>query len=284
MAMQLLRDMVDGRHVLPDSVTYTTLIHGWSRGVRHLARLPEAGYRAERLLQELEQLPRSRQKADFSRTKVYNSVITAWSKSGEKVAAERVESLLAQLEGKYFNGHVDACPDKTTFLCMIDAYAKAGIPDAEERCDALLERMNHFREVFQMEDLEPDRVVYNSMLNALAKSCQPSAAEKAEEILTMMQASHDENLRPDIVTYSTVIDCHTKCGSGSQRAEELLRFVEGSFRGGDECLEPNAVFYSGILQAWAKTATVEGAEKAEGLLRRNLGGLYEEGYDYAKPY
>jgi hypothetical protein len=174
-------------------------------------------------------------------------------------------------------------PDKTTFLCMIDAYAKARISDAEERCDALLQRMLHFRDVFQLADLEPDRAVYNAVLNALAKSRQESAVDKAEEILTMMQTSPDEKLRPDIVTYATVIDCHTKCGNGSRRADELLRFVEGSYRGGDIALKPNAVFYSAILQAYAKTATDEGARKAEELLRRNL-DLYEEGYDYAKPH
>jgi hypothetical protein len=87
----------------------------------------------------------------------------------------------------------------------------------------------------------------------------------------------------DIVTYSTVIDCHTKCGDGSQIAEELLRFVEGNYRGGDISLKPNPVFYSAILQAWAKTSTVQGAEKAEELLRRNL-GLYEKGHEYAKPH
>jgi hypothetical protein len=282
-ANELLENMADDPDVHPDSVSYATMIHGWSRGVRHLARLPEAGYRAEQLLQELEQLPPNRQRDDHSRTKVYKAVITAWSKSGESVAAQRVESLLSQLEGKFFNGHMDARPDMTTFLCMFDAYAKAGIPDAEERCDALLQRMTHLRENYQLDNLEPDRSVYNAILNALAKSCQPSAAEKAEEFLTMMQTSPGSKLRPDIVTYSTVIDCHTKCGGGCQRAEELLRFVEGNYRGGDKSLEPNAVFYSAILQAWAKTATVRGAEKAEGLLRRNL-GLYEEGYEYAKPH
>lgn len=127
-------------------------------------------------------------------------------------------------------------------------------------------------------------MVYNAILNAVAKSCQPSAVEKAEEIVTMMQTSQHKKLRPDIVTYSTLIDCHTKCGEGSaRRAEELLRFVEGTYRSGDPTLEPSPVFYSAILQAWAKTGTPEGAAKAEALLRRNI-ALYEEGNAYAKPH
>lgn len=283
MASVIFQKMCDDPQHQPDSVTYTTLIHGWSRGVRNLARLPEAGYRAEQLLQQLEQLPPNRQRKGFSHTKCYNSVITAWSRSGEAIAAEKVEALLSRLEGKYFSGVTTARPSKTTFLCVIGAYAKARIPDAEQRCDALLQRMSYYRDL-ELEDLEPDQAVYNAVLNALAKSCQPSAVEKAEEILTMMQTSPDPRLKPNIVTYATVMDCHTKCGEGSaRRAEELLRFVEGTYRSGDETLQPNAVFYSAILQAWAKSATPEGATKAEELLRRNI-ALYEEGYEYAKPH
>ena len=282
-ATELLRSMQERKEVLPDSVSYATIIHGWAKAAR-VEHLPEAGYRSEQLMQELEQLPPSRQRQDCCRTSLYNSVMTSWAKSGERVAPQRVDSLLSALENKFFNGQEDSCPDKITFLVMIDAYAKAGVPDAEERCENVLQRMAHLRDIFQLEGLEADRSVYNAVLNALAKSGKPSAVDKAEEILTMMQASSNENLRPDIVTYATVIDCHTKCGdNASSRADELLRFVEGSYRNGDSLLKPNAVFYSAILQAWAKTATAQGASKAEGLLRRNL-GLFEEGNDYAKPH
>jgi hypothetical protein len=282
-AATLFQRMCEDPQNQPDSVTYTTLIHGWSRGVRYLARLPEAGYRAEQLLQQLEQLPPKLQRKDFSPTKVYNSVITAWSRSGEAVAAEKVEDLLSRLESKYFSGETNAQPNKTTFLCMIGAYAIARITDAEGRCDALLDRMQYYRNTLGVANLEPDKAVYNAVLNALAKSSQPNAVEKAEEILTMMQTSPNTSLRPDIVTYATVIDCHTKCGGSPDRAEELLGFVEGTFRSGDKGLEPNAVFYSAILQAWAKTATEEGACKAEELLRRNI-ALFEEGHQYAAPH
>jgi hypothetical protein len=214
-----------------------------------------------------------------------NSVISAYAKSGEqKVPPQQVESLLAQLEGRFLSGDNNARPDKTTFLSLIDFYAKIAIPDAEERCEVLLNRMEHYREVFQLDDLEPDRAVYNAYLNALGKSKQPGAAEKAEEILTMMETSPDLRLAPDIVTYSTFIDCLTKCGGNSdERATDILRFVEASFRSGEQSLKPNAVFYSAILQAYAKTGAISGAEKAEELLRRNI-AMYDEGKDYAKPH
>ena len=263
----------------PDSVSYTTLTHGWSK-----TRFPEAASRAQNLFTAALKLPPSRRRGKFSTTKLCNSVISAYAKSGDDDAPERVDSLLAQLEGRFLSGDATARPDKITFLGIFDTYAKSEVSNAEERCDLLLDRISHYRDMFDLESLEPDRIVYNAVINALAKSQQPDAVERVEDILAMMESSVDERLRPDIVTYATVIDCFTKCGGMSlQRADDLLRFVEGTFRSGDETLKPNAVFYSAILQAWAKTATVEGAEKAENLLQRNI-GLYAQGNVYAKPH
>ncbi|KAG7354972.1 PPR: pentatricopeptide repeat domain containing protein [Nitzschia inconspicua] len=273
-AESLLREMKN-----PDSISYSTLIHGWSK-----LRFPGAGSRAKELFDELLQLPPSLQRRDFNITTVCNSVMSSFARSGDRYSPKVVESLLAQLEGRFLNGDRNAQLDKTSFLCVFDAYAKAGVAHAEERCEKLLNRMQLYKENFNLADLEPDRVVYNAYLNALAKSQQQSAVEKAEEILTMMETSRNPDLRPDIVTYSTFIDCHTKCGERSlERADELLRFVEGTYRRGDATLKPNAVFYSAILQAWAKTGTAKGAMKAEELLQRNI-ALFEEGNDYAKPH
>ncbi|KAL3908613.1 MAG: hypothetical protein SGILL_008419, partial [Bacillariaceae sp.] len=276
-AMQIAEELLRAAQQ-PDSFSYSTMIHGWSK-----TRVPEAGQRAHGFFNELLDLPPSRQRRNFSITTLGNSVISTYAKSGEWDAPKHAEQVLAQLEGRFLNGDNNARPDKTTFLSTLNAYAKAGLPDAEERCDAMLGRMEHYREIFQLDGLDPDRNVYNAYLNALAKSQRPSAVDKAEEILTMMETSRNPDLRPDIVTYSTFIDCHTKCGERSlERAEELLRFVEGTYRRGDATLTPNAVFYSAILQAWAKTGTIRGAEKAEELLRRNA-ALFEEGNLYAKP-
>jgi hypothetical protein len=316
----------------PDAITYSSLIHGWSK-----SGLRDAGYRAEELLHELEQWnhgnghrqrqlsfvgsePVYSQGLDLDVTKVYNSVITAWAKSGDPVAVQRVESLLNLLEHKFYaeqknrqpwnygNGSsrpthpavstftggspltITVGPDRTSFLCVADTYAKCGIPNAEAKCDALLERIQALIDAgANANALKPDRTLYNSILNALAKSCQPSSVEKAEEIVTMMETSSDVSLQPDIVSYATLMDCYTKSNSGGdgmmagKRADEILRFVEGKYRSGDVRLQPNPVFYSAILQAWAKTGTIEGATKAEQLLRRNE-GLYQEGYEYAKPH
>jgi hypothetical protein len=76
----------------PDSLSFLTLIHGWSR-----TRLPEAGYRAHDLFKERLQLPPNR---DFNITILCNSVISVFAKSGEQnVPPQQVESLLAQLKG-----------------------------------------------------------------------------------------------------------------------------------------------------------------------------------------
>ena len=209
----------------PNAQSYTIMLHGWSR----TTNVREAGHKAEALLRQLEQLPPNARK-NLHWTTVYNSVITAWSKSGDKAAPQRVEALLNLLEDKCYDSAGTVAPDRTTFLCIADTYAKARIPDAEQRCEDLLVRMSQLEEAGVVSnDLRSNRALYNSILNALAKSGQPSSKDKAEEILTMMQTSPNINLRPDIVTYASVLDCYTKSGSPTTfaRAEEMLRFVEG---------------------------------------------------------
>ena len=209
----------------PTAQSYTIMLHGWSR----TNNVREAGHKAEALLRQLEQLPPNARK-NLHWTTVYNSVITAWSKSGEQTAPQRVEALLNLLEDKCYDSAGGIAPDRTTFLCIADTYAKARIPDAEQRCEDLLVRMSQLEEAGVVSnDLRSNRALYNSILNALAKSGQPSSKDKAEEILTMMQTSPNINLRPDIVTYASVLDCYTKSGSPTTftRAEEMLRFVEG---------------------------------------------------------
>uniref|UniRef100_A0A7S4S8Q9 Pentacotripeptide-repeat region of PRORP domain-containing protein n=1 Tax=Ditylum brightwellii TaxID=49249 RepID=A0A7S4S8Q9_9STRA len=159
--------------------------------------------------------------------------------------------------------------------------------------------------------LSPNTVTYNALINAYANSfgdctiasCPTDAAKKAhiavervEGILDMMERSccssrndddlngnDDDDVCPDATTYASVI--HTWIKSGAEeapfRAEELLNFVEFSSkeektgeRRPPRRLKSNAVLYSAVLQAWAKTSTKKGAERAEVLLERQK-KLYE---------
>jgi len=296
----------------PNSATYAELIFGWSA-----SGVFEAGYQAQELLQELESLPLSQQKG-VEMTKLYNAVIFAWGRSSPQNtnAVQRAEELLdlmerkcdvaALMEGKAVSELVarttekhtittTCCPNIVTFISVADAYAKARVVDAEERCDALLKRMKRL-------GITPTRVLYNSILNALAKSCQGSAVKKAEEILKLM----DDDV--DIVTYSTIVDCYTKCGEEAfstdtnnarnnnnnttmsntiAKADETLRTVETTYEATrDLRFKPTPVFYSAILQAYAKSASLEGADKAEKLLRKNEQLFHSDPvrYDYCKPH
>ena len=272
--MEILRSMP----VEPNSSTYAELIYGWSRG-----GFRESGHRAHTLLTELEALRPSRQRG-VEICKLYNAVILAWSRSGDPESPQRAEALLDLLEQKYARGDPTACPSLVTFVSVSDAYAKASVPNAREKCEELLERMAKLRRS-GVANLQPSRILYNSILNALAKSCRADSVEKAEEILAQMQACEDDGMQPDIVTYATVLDCYTKSGMESyQRAEEILALVEDRYAKGNDQLKPNAVFYSAILQAWAKSSSPAGARRALDLLRRNERLYEQEGQDFCKPH
>jgi len=269
-AMDLYYELLKDPQKHPDAVTHTELIFGWAQ-----TRRADAGYRAEEMLQELEinTPPSSLESIDL--TKVYNAVIIAWGRTSNSKAPDRVEKLLDKME------RTEGCmPNIITYISLADAYAKAAIPDAEVKCEALLARM---KKQDPNNNIKPNRVLYNSILNALAKSCKPSAIDKAEEILNVMGDD------VDIFTYSTMVDCYTKCCKDPtiaiNKAEEVLEIVEDAYDNTqDERFKPSPVFYSAILQAYAKSKV--GDIEAEALLRRNerLFNSNSTRYSYCKPH
>jgi hypothetical protein len=75
--------------VMPDAVMYGTVINAWARsGVK------EAPYKAEALLQKMQDLYESGNHDVKPNTISFNSVVTAWARSNNKAAAERAKVIL----------------------------------------------------------------------------------------------------------------------------------------------------------------------------------------------
>ena len=72
----------------------------------------------------------------------FNSVINAWSKSGEKDAPIRAEALLQRMKDlAELTGDADVMPDVVSFNSAIDAWAKSGDTIAPHRAEQILQRM-----------------------------------------------------------------------------------------------------------------------------------------------
>jgi hypothetical protein len=65
-------------------------------------------------------------------------------------------------------------------------------------------------------------------------------------------------LKPNRVTYTSVIECYAKSKQGvvgARKAEEILERMESLYRAGDEDSKPTVNTYNSVLSAWARSNT-----------------------------
>lgn len=132
-----------------------------------------------------------------------------------------------------------------------------------------------------------DTVTYNLVLNAFAKSTLQDSAQQAQKILQRMEHVYQMQLqsienkngeidsitvKPNVRTYSTVIDALTKSPGmeptdAAQASQELLERLGYLYEStGDKDLQPNTIIYNSVMNSWAKTETLTGALNAMKLL------------------
>jgi hypothetical protein len=124
--------------------------------------------------------------------------------------------------------------------------------------------------------MEPHNRHYNVVINSLAKSRQHFAARKAYALLQQMQGT--EAAKPDIITYTSVIECFSK-SSDPHAAEvslDLLQQASELYKAsGNPKLMPNLRTYTMVILALSKSPVPKNVHTARGLLVE-LVELYEE--------
>ncbi len=157
----------------------------------------------------------------------------------------------------------------------LDYLAKSGQQDAAKRCEELLLRIEALHDDGYYER-SPDVVSYNSVINAYAqgRSFEHSRIENAKRLMKRME---DKGLRPNTITWNTLLRCilkeigDKKLGASSKdnvrESEAILSLME-------ETSIANTVSYNTVISIISKSGTNDAAERAEGWLRRML-TLYE---------
>lgn len=224
----------------PDAYSYAAVLHAYAKSGGKL----RAALRANELL---EQLIHSNRRLDTD--VCHNAVINAWAASGDPRAGSRAEQILRRLLGS-----TDIQPTLISFNACIKAYAKSGQPDHAQRLLDELKKMSGKRP-----ELAPDKISYSSCIDAWSRSCTSSvSAAMAEGLLREMEAAFevtgDENIRPDIVAYTSVLAAYAKSGAaiGNDKVIELLdrlqRYAQQT---------PNAPFLNAWIHLLAKTSTLD---------------------------
>ena len=154
---------------------------------------------------------------------VFNVLIHAWSRSKEKGAAQNAEKIFLWMEAQFQSGDDLVRPDEVTLCAVLNAWANLAKNGGAERAQQIWE---HTESVLAKDrGFRPTIAMPNIVIKAIARSKDPDAVSKAERILLRLEdefRSGESHLRPDVTTFSSVINACAYCvGDSSKRAEAL---------------------------------------------------------------
>jgi hypothetical protein len=279
----------DGKwdHVKPNKISYNSVITAWARSSeRGSAR------QAEELLRGMYDFYNNESGLDIDckpDARSFNAVINAVARSRDKNCADRAKFLLDEMGRLYNEGDADLVPDALTFGAIINAYANSMEAGAGDKAAQLL---MHMESLYQMgfENAKPTTFVYNACMNAFAKdplifdvennetggggsntSTILNRAEKAEQLLDSMEKRYNEEkdwrIKPDIISYSTVINAHANSGTpnAGANADGILRRMLHRYLLGDTKCRPNAIAFTSTIKAHSSAinATLSGLDDSD---------------------
>lgn len=239
--------------------------------------------------------------------KVYNMIVNIAIKSNEKNAHVLAQDIIESLtNGSPPLDNPFSRPNAQTFHNALFALSKCGTPDAAQRAEALVQKMQTLT-ANGWDDVRPDAPAYTSLIATWASSKQSGALQRAEELLfscpdpsairfqlvidgwaksedarsadrsmelfnkmrTMYRKGRNPNVKPVASTYGTAISALAKKGR-AREAEALLEELidEHTNRRNDPDLVPDRKHFNALIDAWAKSGEKGAAEQAEQILER----------------
>lgn len=238
----------------PDVVSYNSVINAYAHG--KYARSSRSG-NAKRLMKLM------REKGVKPNSITWNTLLRCILKeivekpSKEKV--EEAETIISDMEEA-------AIADTISYNTVISIVSKSGMNDSPRRAERWLQRMQKTNKV------QPDTCSFNSVIHAYANFGKntlgaPDRARSAEDLINQMERlynSGDGNVKPDVVSYSAVVNAYSKAASEdiscATRAMEILQRMEELYEGGNKDVRPNLRTYTSVINAFARIGAPEVAD------------------------
>ena len=173
-----------------------------------------------------------------------------------------------------------SCPDIVSYTSVILAWARSASPHAAENAEAILFRCKELAAKNKNKNIFPELITYNIVLDAWSrqsgrqerhlpgKKGDDTAARRAESLLHQMRDNRDD-VRPDKVSYNTVLNAWAKSGVSDvagQRAREFLAEMKQEYRAGNERLKPDAITFNIVIGLIARSGMPGCLDEANSLL------------------
>lgn len=255
----------DEREIKPTTYCVNSVLNAWSQAAAYTygKQASDAAHRAETILVRMEDLYRKGRIELKPNTISYNTVISAFARSGAYKAAEKAEAILRHMDYLRKSSEIEVNDD-----------------------DKIMSQKYSFQHI------QPDAISFNAVIHAWARSKHKYAPKRAEAILVHMgklYSSGETNIRPDVTTYSTVINAWARSASTHGKAFEkegispaknaealLFRMLgdsspnennDGYEYNTNPSAKPNLVVFNSVLNAWSKSSDLDGADRAYSLLQ-----------------
>ena len=220
-------------------------------------------------------------------TALYTACIAAFGGSRKYNSVSKVMELFLELQTLYKEtGDKDFMPDGQLYGVVIDAISQAkSNNDASLRfATKLLDEMETRHDAGELE-LGPNRYSYTNILRAISRMKVPDI-DLAEDLVRRMDERSErmdyEGVRPDSVTYTTLIQVLSVDGKSVDRAVGWLKEMERKHRAGNDKCKPNRVTFTALINCWRRSGRPEAGKEAERLVER-MEKQFEEGDLDMKP-
>jgi hypothetical protein len=269
----------------PDLISYNTVINAWSR-----SKDPDAPKRAEAILNHMESQYQNGLSSIRPDVVTYTSCIAAWARSKATITpnmAQQAQHILGKMDEAYRAGNHSVKPTVLSYNTVCNAWAKSRDKDAANKVLSILSQMESMHTNGQ-QYVKPDIFTYTTCIDALAKDGTKGSAEKALELLNTIERRYndtlDSDIKPNVRTYTSVINAISRSKLGPEYAETLLTRMETlGKKNNDKDLKIDVVCFNAVLNAWGWSSEPGKARRANKIYQK-MQNLYESGENRdAKP-
>jgi hypothetical protein len=238
--------------IRPNKISYVTAIDAFCRKSKD-----SAASRAQATVDRMMRLYAKGLGHDRPTRIVFNALINAWSRSNEPNAAANAEKIFQWMETQYQGGDECVKPDEVTLCGVLNAWAN----HAQERGSALRAQqiLDHTESLSSEErGFAHSIICHNIVIKAWGRSREPDSVQRAEAILLNLEKRYEqnkENIRPDVTTYSSVINCcayYTGDERGQREAFEVALRTFRKIEQTDTSEGANHITYGTLFKAIAK--------------------------------
>lgn len=192
----------------------------------------------------------------------FNTVMTAWLKSTDRQAANRVEGILLEMEKLAKSEGWSCHPNTWSFTIVLEAWSALRSVRGAERAEAIFRGLQKQYAATKDENVRPCSHCYATVMNSWAKSGSPSAPEKTQQLFDEMMEkfeSGDERLRPGAVAYVALLTAWSRSSrpDSPSRALGILNEMADRHQLDPERYEkPDSWHYSSVINAFAEQGDV----------------------------